>query len=170
MSAVRSRQYPPLRKIVSGGQTGVDRGALDAAIALGIDHGGWCPNGRLAEDGVIPKRYRLQELKSTEYAARTEQNVVDSDGTLILYRERMTGGTALTNRLAKERGKPLLRVRLDQPIRYREISRWIAEEKIEVLNIAGPRGSSDPELESLTYAIVQKICQALTQSLPLDDS
>ncbi len=135
-----------IEKIVSGGQTGVDRAALDAAIALGIPHGGWCPKGRLAEDGPIDSSYQLIEHSSPDYAARTRQNVVDSDGTLILYRQRMTGGTALTNRIARDLGCPLLRMRLDTRPNYDRIANWIAEHSISVLNVAGPRGSSDPDL------------------------
>ena len=158
-----------IKKIVTGGQTGVDRGALDAAIVLGIDHGGWCPKGRLAEDGPIADRYQLQELASSDYVDRTERNVIDSDGTLILYRERMQGGTALTNRLAKAYGKPLLRVRLDRPAEFDKIVRWIAEERIEILNIAGPRGSSHPDLERQTREFVQKLFTCAGH-LPYGDS
>ncbi|GAB5405986.1 MAG: putative molybdenum carrier protein [Aureliella sp.] len=135
-----------ITKIVSGGQTGVDRAALDAAIEIGIPHGGWCPKGRLAEDGTIDDLYQLVEHSSPDYAARTRQNVIDSDGTLILYRQRMTGGTALTNRIARELGCPLLRVRLDVAPNWDRIANWISENSISVLNVAGPRGSSHPEL------------------------
>lgn len=157
-----------IKKIVTGGQTGVDRGALDAAIALGIQHGGWCPRGRLAEDGPIAARYQLQELDSSDYADRTERNVIDSDGTLILYRDRLQGGTALTNRLAKAHGKPLLRVRLDRTIEFEKIVRWIADEGIEVLNIAGPRGSSHPDLQPQTCEMVKKLF-ACAEQLPFGD-
>lgn len=90
-----------VNKIVSGGQTGVDRAGLDVAIQLGIDHGGWCPKGRRAEDGRIPGCYQLAEADSDEYAFRTERNVVDSDGTLILFFATLRGGTELTYRLAR---------------------------------------------------------------------
>ena len=76
-------------KIVSGGQTGVDRGALNAAIALGIEHGGWCPAGRVSEDGTIPSRYEMTETDSADYPTRTQQNVIDSDATLILYEQKL---------------------------------------------------------------------------------
>lgn len=144
-------------KIVSGGQTGVDRGALDAAIELGIPHGGWCPKGRYAEDGPIPDRYQLLELASSDYKVRTEQNVIDSDGTLILYRERLQGGTALTNRLAKEHEKPLMRIRIDRTIPYATIITWLVDHEIRVLNIAGPRGSSYAELHQQTCDIVKQL-------------
>ena len=96
-------------KIVSGGQTGVDRAALDFAIRHGFEHGGWCPQGRRAEDGVIPPVYRLQETGAADYDERTEKNVVDADATLIIAREtELTGGTAFTRDLALGHGGPLL--------------------------------------------------------------
>jgi hypothetical protein len=133
-----------IQRIVSGGQTGVDRGALDAAIAAGVEHGGWCPRGRRAEDGSIPRRYRLRQTKASSYRVRTEQNVVDSDGTLILYRQRLYGGTELTRRLAEKYGKPCLAVDLEQAADPQPVSSWIEEQGIAVLNIAGPRESSSP--------------------------
>ena len=134
----------PLKRIVSGGQTGVDRAALDAAIAAGVEHGGWCPRGRLAEDGTISSHYQLQEMSSPEYPLRTEQNVVDSDGTLILYDGRMFGGTLLTATLAERHGKPCLPINLASPLEPSEIAHWLQQHKIEVLNVAGPRESSSP--------------------------
>lgn len=131
-------------KIVSGGQTGVDRGALDAAIALGISHGGWCPRGRLAEDGRIPDRYELLQTDSAEHAVRTEQNVIDSHATLILYRGRLSGGTELTLRLAERHRRPHMVVDLDAPPPAEEVRRWLQSGRIEVLNVAGPRQSQSP--------------------------
>jgi predicted Rossmann fold nucleotide-binding protein DprA/Smf involved in DNA uptake len=96
-----------VRKIVSGGQTGVDRAALDIALALGIPCGGWCPRGRGAEDGVIPARYPLQETCSHDYAERTRRNVIDSDGTLILAIGALHGGTLLTAQLAEKAASPV---------------------------------------------------------------
>lgn len=157
-----------IRKIVSGGQTGVDRGALDAAIALGIPHGGWCPQRRIAEDGRIDDKYQLTELPAGDYAARTQQNVVDSDGTLILYHPPLRGGTLLTHRLAKQHGKPLLRIRLDRPIQYARIVNWIQDRQIQILNVAGPRGSSHPHLQETACRIVTKLLQQLG-GLPLTE-
>jgi len=131
-------------KIISGGQTGVDRGALDAAIGLGIPHGGWCPRGRLAEDGRIPARYELSETDSPEYWVRTEQNVSDSDATLIFCRGRPTGGTELTLRLAEQHGRPCLVLDLDQSPQPEDVRRWLADHRVEVLNVAGPRESQSP--------------------------
>ncbi len=146
-----------IEKVISGGQTGVDRGALDAAIACNVPHGGWCPKGRLAEDGPIAQCYQLSELESRDYAVRTERNVLDSDGTLILYRHTLAGGTLLTHRLAKRWDKPLMRVRLERTIDYDRIAAWIIEHQIRILNIAGPRGSSEPGLQRLTEQIVTKL-------------
>jgi Circularly permutated YpsA SLOG family len=142
---------------VSGGQTGVDRAALDVAIALGIPHGGWCPKGRLCETGRIDPKYQLIELPSPEYSARTLQNVKDSDGTLILYFDQLRGGTALTNRLAKEQRKPVCRVRINTTVDYPRIIRWLVDHRIGVLNVAGPRGSSHPELEQTAKDVLIKL-------------
>jgi hypothetical protein len=148
-----------LTKIVSGGQTGVDRGALDAAIACNVPHGGWCPRDRLAEDGTIAECYQLSEHESRDYALRTEQNVIDSDGTLILYFPPLTGGTLLTHQKAKRWRKPLLRIRLDRPVNYERIVAWIAEHELRILNVAGPRGSSHPGLQDLTYQVMVHLLQ-----------
>ena len=139
-----------VQRIVSGGQTGVDRGALDAAIELGVEHGGWCPRGRLAEDGPIPARYQLRETEETEYAVRTESNVIDSDWTLVLYKDRLQRGTLLTYRLARRHARPALCVRLEQPVDVAKIQQWIIDEGIHVLNVAGPRASSSPGIDRET--------------------
>ena len=134
----------PALKIVSGGQTGVDRAALDAAIALGWQHGGWCPRGRLAEDGAIPERYRLVETESRQYAARTERNVVDSDATLILARGPLAGGTELTRQFCRRHRRPHRVVDLDRPTPPVELAEWLRREGVAVLNVAGPRESQCP--------------------------
>jgi hypothetical protein len=131
-------------QIVSGGQTGVDRGALDAAILLGVQHGGWCPQGRLAEDGRIPSHYQLQETESPRYWVRTRQNVIDSSATLILCRGPLQGGTALTLRFAQRFDKPCLVVDLLQTPDVSDVQRWMRDEEARVLNVAGPRESSSP--------------------------
>ena len=133
-------------RIVSGGQTGVDRAALDAALALGLACGGWCPKGRLAEDGRIHERYPLAETPSDDYSQRTEWNVRDSDGTLILYRGVLTGGSALTARLAERYDRPSLALDLGAPPDPLAIRHWIAQNQIRVLNVAGPRDSGAPGL------------------------
>src|SRR5947209_20410690 len=122
-------------RIVSGGQTGVDRAALDVALALGIPCGGWCPRGRRAEDGPIPERYPLVETPTDEYPERTERNVCDSDGTLILTRGQPDRGTALTARLANRHKKPLYVVDLAAPAEdeARRVRTLLAQQAIEVL-------------------------------------
>ena len=112
--------------IISGGQTGVDRAALDAAIAAGLAHGGWCPRGRRAEDGPIDPRYELRETESDEYPARTARNVRDADATLILRRGEITGGTKLTREIAACE-RPYLVVDLDQAPDVTAVRAWIAD-------------------------------------------
>ena len=139
-----------LKKIISGGQTGVDRAALDVAMRLGIAHGGWVPKGRLAEDGPLPTYYKLEEMPTDEYPARTEKNVQDSDGTLIISRGTPTGGTEYTRKMVLKHGKQLLHIDLamgQQPTTAAElINAWIQMNQIEILNVAGPRASGDPTL------------------------
>ncbi len=153
-----------LRKIISGGQTGVDRGALDAAIALGIEHGGWCPQGRQAEDGRIPDCYRLEETDSPDYPARTERNVVESDATLILFRGQLSGGTLLTLQLAEEHGRPCLAVDLDSSVLWGEIRKWFEKNRVEVLNIAGPRESQCPGIGELSRDFMLELLEARKNS------
>lgn len=139
-----------IRKIVSGGQTGADRAALDVALERGIPHGGWIPRGRLTEDGPLPGRYRLWETETRSYAGRTERNVLDSDGTLIVSRGRLNGGSALTRQLAKRHGRPWLHVDLavlGGEEAARRVRVWLRENRIRVLNVAGPRASKDPGIQ-----------------------
>ena len=145
MKAPHEASFLPAR-IVSGGQTGVDRSGLEAAIALGVDHGGWCPRGRLSEDGSIPSRYALQEMDSADYPSRTERNVIDSDATLILYEGCLKGGTLLTRKLALRHDKPHLCVKI-MASNVVKSQRWLDQTRPETLNIAGPRESSAPGIE-----------------------
>ncbi len=134
-------------KIVSGGQTGVDRAALDVAIDLGLACGGWCPKGRMAEDGPIPGDYPLKETKGADYVERTRLNVRDSDATLVLTRGTPTGGTALTVALAEKLGRPSLVVDLAADDGGGDVARvreWLVEAGIATLNLAGPRESNHP--------------------------
>jgi len=133
-----------LKKIISGGQTGVDRGGLDAAIEAEFPCGGCCPAGRVAEDGIVPARYPLSELPDGGYRERTRQNVVDSDGTLVIYLSELRGGTRETVRYCEALGKPVLA--LDAGASTPEevaAAAWefVKERGIAVLNVAGPRES-----------------------------
>lgn len=149
-----------LERIISGGQTGVDRAGLDAAMALGIPHGGWCPRGRRAEDGIIPSRYVLAEHSSADYAPRTVQNVLDADGTMVLCVGTPTGGTLLTCQVARQHRRPLLVVDLDQLPPPEAVRSWLEEHKIRVLNVAGPRESQSPGIGQRARAYLM---QVLTQ-------
>lgn len=133
----------PLR-IVSGGQTGVDRAALDAALELGVECGGWCPQGRRAEDGAIAERYPLSETPERNYEQRTEWNVHDSDATLILTGKLpLTGGTVLTREFALKHARPFMIV---DPASgdSEDVMQWLAENNVATLNVAGPRESLQP--------------------------
>ncbi len=144
-------------KIVSGGQTGVDRAALDAAIAAGVPVGGWCPKGRLAEDGVISSEYPLQETASRLYRERTGLNVMDSDGTLILAEKILSGGTALTKSLADRYSKPLLAVNPADSAGIVKIRKWLTVNNIRILNVAGPRESTRPGSYDQAYRLMREV-------------
>lgn len=133
-----------IEKIVSGGQSGVDRAALDAAMGCGLPHGGWCPLGRRAEDGILDDRYDLSETPTGDYTQRTDWNVRDSDATLILSRGRLEGGTALTRQYTRRHDKPCWVVDLNDTPDPAEIAGWLADHDIRVLNVAGPRESKQP--------------------------
>jgi len=135
-----------VQRIISGGQTGVDRAALDAAISLGIERGGWCPKDRRSEDGPIPDQYQLVELDSPNYSDRTRKNVIDSDGTVVLYGSRLQGGTLLTTRYAIQYEKPCLKIRLSNHVSGEMLISWIETYRIAVMNVAGPRASSDSKI------------------------
>lgn len=146
-----------IAKIISGGQTGADRAALDFAIRHKIPHGGWIPKGRRTEAGPLPAHYQLREMPSGEYPARTEKNVLDSDGTLIISRGRLTGGSALTQSLAGKYRKPCLHISLDQgglSEAARQIRAWLQESNIRTLNVAGPRASEDDRIYEATLELL----------------
>jgi hypothetical protein len=146
-----------VNRIISGGQTGADRGGLDAAIALGISHGGWCPKGRRAEDGAIPPKYRLEETESPDYPVRTEQNVLASHGTVVFTLGTPTAGSALTIQYAERHRKPVLHLDLDTlspAVAAKRLRAWIDENGISILNVAGSRESVATGLEKLVYEAV----------------
>ena len=145
-----------IEKIVSGAQTGADRAALDVAIRHGFPHGGWCPQGRKAEDGPIGGQYQLTETPSARYSQRTEWNARDSDGTvLITFARELTGGSKLTAAFARKHGKPWIHIPEASCRRPAEVlQRFVQEHSIRVLNVAGSRESKQPGLWRWTYDVL----------------
>lgn len=148
-------------RIVSGGQTGVDRAALDVALAHGIDCGGWVPCGRRAEDGRISPRYPMRETPGAAYVDRTRRNVRDSDGTLVLLRGEATGGTALTLAIARQMRRPCLPIDLDAAPAAAVVQEWLTDNGICVLNIAGPRESTQPGIYAQAAAFLEEMLTAV---------
>jgi len=148
-------------KVVSGGQSGVDRAALDAGRTLGLPLGGWCPRGRKAEDGAIDPSYPLDETPDEGYAQRTEWNVRDADGTLVLTRGRPGGGTALTIAVARRLGRPLLVLDLETGPGPDEVRQWLEASGIAVLNVAGPRESQRPGIGAQARAFLEEALRPL---------
>ncbi len=147
-------------KIISGGQTGVDRGALDAALDLGVEVGGWCPHGRRAEDGKIPEKYAfLVETPQPAYLQRTEWNARDADATLILHAGEMGPGTKATIRLCTRRHKAHLVVDMRDKRLVRETVDFLAANMVNVLNVAGPRESGNEGIGELARGFVTAIIQ-----------
>ena len=149
-----------IRKIIAGGQTGADQGALDAAIELGIPHGGWIAKGRKTESGMLDPKYDLKELPTSRYRDRTEKNVFESDGTVIISRGSLTGGSAYTQEMAEKHHRPCLHIDLIQTTEFRAaaaISQWIRENRIEILNVAGPRASHDPFIHRSVSGIISSV-------------
>jgi hypothetical protein len=146
-----------IKKIVSGGQTGVDRAALDLAKDLGLELGGWCPKGRRAEDGIIPDEYPLKETPGRDYEQRTEWNVRDSDGTLILTTGKPEGGTALTIETAQRLEKPFYVVDLLAKRNMASLQYWVEYEKIGILNVAGPRESRVPGVKAMATEFLKDL-------------
>jgi hypothetical protein len=142
-------------KIVSGGQTGVDRASLDVAAELGLRRGGWCPKGRVAEDGPIPEVYPLTETPTADYRQRTGWNVRDTEATLVLTVGRPEGGTALTVEKARLQGRPCKVVDLSRATDPATVRKWIEQGGYETLNIAGPRESSKPGIYALASSFLR---------------
>lgn len=150
-----------LESIISGGQTGVDRGAIDAALALGFPCGGTCPRGRRAEDGVIPDHYPFTESTEDHYQARTEANISDSDATLILASSLpLEGGTRLTQELAVEKRSPFLIQTL--PWSIQEVLDWLVATDVKRLNVAGPRESGAPGIGRATFEFLSELLKSLS--------
>ena len=151
-----------IKKIVSGGQTGVDRAALDAAMDFDIPVGGWCPKGRKAEDGPIDIKYPLKETNSSDYEIRTMFNARDSHGTLILTKGTPTGGTALTIKWAKGFDKDYLVIDLDDDYDLVSVKGWLFANHITVLNIAGPRASKFPGIYNQAKTFLEGLLGRVT--------
>ena len=156
----QARSVLPVERIVSGGQTGADRAALDFAIAHGIPHGGWCPQGRVAEDGVVQRCYELKETPEVEYPQRTEWNVRDSDGTVIFsIAAALTCGSKLTAELATKSGKPFLHLSelRDGEAAATRLREFVFYHGIRVLNVAGPRASSEPAVARFVIETLESL-------------
>ncbi len=153
-----------IKKIISGGQTGVDRAALDVALRLDIPHGDWIPKGRKTEDSTLFEIYRLKEMPTDSYPKRTEQNVIDSDGTLIVARGKLTGGSDYTRQMTLKHRKQLLGIDLNLNSYFDAahlIASWIKLQRIQVLNVAGPRVSKDPGIYSDVLRILVQVVKVL---------
>ncbi|MFO8239670.1 MAG: putative molybdenum carrier protein [Dissulfuribacterales bacterium] len=149
-----------ITKIISGGQTGADQAALDVAIEKGIPYGGWVPKGRLTEAGMLLEKYQLKEMETASYPLRTEQNVIDSDGTLIVSHGELTGGSAYTREMAEKHGKPWIHIDADETPMKEAINliwSWIDENQVEVLNVAGARASKDTKIYPRARAILEAL-------------
>ena len=154
-----------LQTIISGGQTGVDRAALDACIEQGFPCGGWCPSGRKAEDGTISEEYPLTEIINGNYDDRTRKNIIDSDATLIIYQGTLTGGTLLTFNYGTEMGKPLFLFKAESFFieeQLKQLLTFLKSNNIKTLNVAGPRASQWKEAYQTTYLICTKLIKSLS--------
>ncbi|KQC06110.1 MAG: hypothetical protein APR62_08420 [Smithella sp. SDB] len=148
-----------LQKIISGGQTGADRAALDFAIDNNVPYGGWVPKGRRTEDGRLPEKYNLQEMPTEDYSKRTLQNVLDADGTVIVSHGFLTGGSALTREFAIQYKKHWLHIDMDElplPEAAEKLSFWLKEKEIVVLNVAGPKASKDQKVYEAVLQLLRK--------------
>ena len=145
MGSAAHRRRPVIKKLVSGGQTGADRAALDFALDHHLPHGGWCPRGRRAEDGPLAARYELRETPGDDHAQRTEWNVRDSDGTVIFsLAAELAGGSAHTASCAQRLGRPWLHLTPAAPHPARQLREFVAAHALTTLNVAGPRASEEP--------------------------
>ena len=149
-----------IKKIVSGGQTGADQAALDIAIKLNIPHGGWIAKGRKTENGPLPDKYQLQETPTISNSKRTEQNIIDSDGTIIFSHGKLTGDAKLTRDLAAKKNRPYLHVNLklnSAVYTARLIQEWLHDSGIKTLNVAGHQASVDPEIYNAVVGVLEKV-------------
>jgi len=157
-----------LTKVVCGGQTGVDRAALDAALAAGFPCGGWTPDDRMAEDGVIPERYPLTALPKAGYRQRTRQNVIDNDGTAIIYFKSLKGGTRLTRDLCASEKRPYILVdaeRLSVKDAVEAVRGFIKDNRIAVLDVAGPRASGWASGYSFSLDVIRGVLSRTSEGI-----
>jgi len=167
----------PLKRIISGGQTGVDRAALDAAMKLGIPVSGWCPRGRKALDGVIPTKYPLTETRGKSYQTRTKWNVRDSDATLIICRDEPSGGTALTIKYCEQLNRPYMVYQLkadgttwlDGPEDPYVVQYWLNCHHVQVLNVAGPREGKHCPIYDHAYLFLSEFFKLMQTQSKEDD-
>jgi hypothetical protein len=149
-----------LKKIISGGQVGADQGALDAAIKYNFSHGGWIQKGRKTQMGILPDKYKLKEMSVSGYKERIEQNVIESDGTVIISHGNLSGGADYSQKMTEKHNRPNLHIDLNETpafIAASEINTWIIENDIELLNVSGSRASEDSEIYGDTFYIVEGI-------------
>jgi putative molybdenum carrier protein len=147
-----------IRKIISGGQIGADQAALDVAIKLGFPHGGWIQKGRKTQSGMLPAKYQLKELSTAGYKQRIEQNIIDSDGTVIISHGEPTGGAEYSRKMADKHRRPCLHVDLKESSTFvisSKINTWVLENNIDVLNVTGSRASEDSTIYKDTMDIVE---------------
>ncbi|MCP3873235.1 MAG: hypothetical protein GY699_08800 [Desulfobacteraceae bacterium] len=148
-----------IKKIISGGQTGADIAGIDAAISCNIPYGGWLPKGRKAENGIVPEKYTdFQVMTRGGYPKRTEQNIIDSDGTIIFTYGKLAGGSSLTKKFAVKNNRPWLHIDLDaeeNPVT--KIKNWIVDWDIKIVNIAGKSASKAPTIYNQVKAIIEQV-------------
>lgn len=158
-------------KVISGAQNGVDRAALDAAMQVGLDWGGYIPKGRICEGGRVPDKYdRLEETCSSGYKGRTVKNIAAAQATLVIYFKKLSGGTLFTASMVEKAGKPILKINLAYKKREKakeEILKWIRDNQIEILNVAGPRASKIRSAHSKTFELLLGVFQELKKERSL---
>jgi len=163
-----------VKKIISGGQVGAGQAALDAAIKLGVPHGGWIQKGRKTQSGTLSEKYQLKEMPTASYKKRIEQNVIDSDGTLIISHGKPTGGSDYNRKMALLHKRQLLHIDLAQMNTLQAaklINSWLALRHIKILNVSGSRTSEDPEIYKATMDILKSayyLNQVVNKTRPLD--
>ena len=155
---IQRREKIMIKKIISGGRIGADQAALDVAIKMGIPHGGWIQKGRKTQRGILPEKYQLKEMPVAGFKERIEQNIIDSDGTVIISHGNLTGGSDYGQEMAKKHNRPCLHIDLNETplsIVPSEINTWIIENNIEILNVTGSRASEDPKIYKDTMNIIE---------------